>query len=428
MLGGDGGAARPPRGGAPPGARGDDSPAATRSASGSPPHPTSNRHPPSGRSASFALMVSAGDQTRASPLLDAERGPAEVVLLELLQELRAREPRTGPGRRACGRERGRWSVRLEVGAGDGDSGPGWRQFASTPAAGAAEGGLDGPGANVGARAAGGSATSCRRISGIRDVAVDLREVAFGAVERHDRAGQVGRLVPAVRMRRARPSRPPDPAGGRSTPRPVAAAPVPGPPGGLRPRTCDDLSGGGRRDVDGETGGARAVRRARQRRPSGAPGTSSATASAVAGCVPGARTPDTPRLETLEGLRMRPRSRLRDTRQPEVDGSAVYRTLGRPRPRWPRRSVPASRQLDVEGVQVDVADLLKQLDSAGSRPGSRADDGVGHPGRLGDGGYATNRVPALRGAVHCRRGCRRTVGAVEAGPVQVGPRSGDATRR
>ena len=41
-----------------------------------------------------------------------------------------------------------------------------------------------------------------------------------------------------------------------TPRPVAAAAVPGPPGGLRPRTCDDLSGGGRRDVDagGETGG------------------------------------------------------------------------------------------------------------------------------------------------------------------------------
>ena len=35
-------------------------------------------------------MVSAGDQARASPLLDAERGPAEV-LLELLQELRARE-------------------------------------------------------------------------------------------------------------------------------------------------------------------------------------------------------------------------------------------------------------------------------------------------------------------------------------------------
>ena len=53
--------------------------------------PALDRHPPSGRSASFALMVSAGDQARASPLLDAERGPAEVVLLELLQELRARE-------------------------------------------------------------------------------------------------------------------------------------------------------------------------------------------------------------------------------------------------------------------------------------------------------------------------------------------------
>ena len=52
--------------------------------------PALDRHPPSGRSASFALMVSAGDQARASPLLDAERGPAEV-LLELLQELRARE-------------------------------------------------------------------------------------------------------------------------------------------------------------------------------------------------------------------------------------------------------------------------------------------------------------------------------------------------
>ena len=53
----------------------------------------------------------------------------------------------------------------------------------------------------------------------------------------------------------------------------------------------------------------------------------------------------------------------------------YRTLVRPRPRWPRRSVPAepSRQLDVEGVEVDVADLLKQLGGAGSRPGSRADD-------------------------------------------------------
>ena len=48
---------------------------------------------------------------------------------------------------------------------------------------------------------------------------------------------------------------------------------------------------------------------------------------------------------------------------------------RPRPRWPRRSVPAepSRQLDVEGVEGDVADLLDQLGGAGSRPRSRADD-------------------------------------------------------
>ena len=58
-----------------------------------------------------------------------------------------------PGRRACGRARGRWSVRL--------GGRGRRRrfrarleaSASTPAAGAAEGGLDGPGADVGARAA-----------------------------------------------------------------------------------------------------------------------------------------------------------------------------------------------------------------------------------------------------------------------------------
>ena len=35
-------------------------------------------------------MVSAGDQARPSPLLDAERGPAEV-LIDVLQELRARE-------------------------------------------------------------------------------------------------------------------------------------------------------------------------------------------------------------------------------------------------------------------------------------------------------------------------------------------------
>ena len=60
-----------------------------------------------------------------------------------------------PWQRTCGRARGRWSVRLEVGAGGGGSGLGWRHPASTPAAGAAEGGLDGPGADVGARAAGG---------------------------------------------------------------------------------------------------------------------------------------------------------------------------------------------------------------------------------------------------------------------------------
>ena len=98
-VGGDGGAARPPRGGAPPGARVDDSPAANEIAAelattpDVEPHldpPPLDRDPPSGRSASFAL-VSAGDQARASPLLDAERGPAEVVLLELLQELRALE-------------------------------------------------------------------------------------------------------------------------------------------------------------------------------------------------------------------------------------------------------------------------------------------------------------------------------------------------
>ena len=43
----------------------------------------------------------------------------------------AREASAGmsdrPGRRACGRARGRWSVRLEVGAGGGGSGPGWRR-------------------------------------------------------------------------------------------------------------------------------------------------------------------------------------------------------------------------------------------------------------------------------------------------------------
>ena len=84
-----------------PPARVDDSPAANEIAAelattpDVEPHldpPALDRHPPSGRSASFALMVSAGDQARASPLLDAECGPAPV-LLELLQELR---PEQGP--------------------------------------------------------------------------------------------------------------------------------------------------------------------------------------------------------------------------------------------------------------------------------------------------------------------------------------------
>ena len=59
----------------------------------------------------------------------------------------------------------------------------------------------------------------------------------------------------VARRRERPRPVPrarTPAVGRtsgSTLRPVAAAPVPDPSGGLRPRTCDELGRGGRRDVD-----------------------------------------------------------------------------------------------------------------------------------------------------------------------------------
>ena len=89
----------------------------------------------------------------------------------------AREASAGtsdrPARRACGRARGRWNVRLEVGAGGGGSGPGWRHPPRTPAAGAAEGGLGGPGADVGARAAGGSATSCRPTSGPPGAAAEV---------------------------------------------------------------------------------------------------------------------------------------------------------------------------------------------------------------------------------------------------------------
>lgn len=94
--------------------------------------------------------------------------------------------------------------------------------------------------------------------------------------------QTGETARCRRRKRPRPlPREPDPAVGRTS--------------GLTRRP-------GRRRAGGETGerepydelvdGDRRV----------APGPPSATASAVAGCVPGARTPDTPRLDKLGGLR------------------------------------------------------------------------------------------------------------------------------
>ena len=87
-----------------------------------------------------------------------------------------------------------------------------------------------------------------------------------------------------------------PAGGRTSGSTAAAGDGragSGPPGGLRPRTCDELGRGGRRDVDagGETGVREPHGRARRRRPTGPPDPS-ATASAATG-VPGAKTPDAP---------------------------------------------------------------------------------------------------------------------------------------
>ena len=68
----------------------------------------------------------------------------------------AREASAGtsdrPGRRACGRTRGRWSVRLEVEADVGGSGPAGRPSSSTPAGARGCGGFDGYCADVGARA------------------------------------------------------------------------------------------------------------------------------------------------------------------------------------------------------------------------------------------------------------------------------------
>ena len=96
----------------------------------------------------------------------------------------------------------------------------------------------------------------------------------------------------------------------------------------------------------------------------------------------------------------------------------YRTLGGPRPRWPRRSVPAepSLQLDVEGVEVDVADLLKQLGGARVGQGVRADDRAtlgtrpaerGAPrGRSADrAGLVFGRGRRLLLAIPCRRRLR-----------------------
>ena len=76
----------------------------------------------------------------------------------------------------------------------------------------------------------------------------------------------------------------------------------GPPGGLRPRTCDELGRGGRRDVDagGETGVREPYGRTRRRRPS-APRGPLGDRLGRDGCSGGENPPTVPSSRRSEGL-------------------------------------------------------------------------------------------------------------------------------